>query len=176
MLRLAGVRINPRTNAERSYIFYWTSLIIKKISDGAEFPVALPAGVRRMDSFQWNATGTRLAFTNEAADGVELWVMDAATQQVRQIPGLHVNPVLRSAVQWMPDQETLLVKSIAADRGGPPEPPVVPPGPKVQESLGVAAASSTYEARDLLKSPYDADLFDYYATSQLALVDAASGR
>ena len=36
-------------------------------------------------------------------------------------------------------------------------------------------ASSTYEARDLLKSAHDADLFDYYTTSQLALVDVASG-
>jgi dipeptidyl aminopeptidase/acylaminoacyl peptidase len=75
----------------------------------------------------------------------------------------------------MTDQKTLLVKSIPADRGAPPDPPPVPPGPKIQESLGVSAASSTYEARDVLKNPYDADLFDYYTTSQLALVNAASG-
>ena len=175
MLRLAGVRINPRTNAERSYIYYYTGLTLKRIADGAEFPVALPAAVRRMGSPRWNVTGSMLAFTNEAEDGVELWVIDAATQKVRQIPGLHINPVLRSEVQWMPDQKTLLVKAIPTDRGAPPAPPVVPPGPKIQESLGVSAASSTYEARDLLKNPYDADLFDYYTSSQLALVSAASG-
>ena len=39
----------------------------------------------------------------------------------------------------------------------------------------MSVASSTYEAQDVLKSPYDADLFDYYTTSQLALVDVASG-
>ncbi|OGD26542.1 MAG: hypothetical protein A2028_00895, partial [Candidatus Aminicenantes bacterium RBG_19FT_COMBO_59_29] len=175
MLRLAGVRINPRTNAERSYIYYWTTLTLKRISDGAEFPVALPAGVRRIGPLEWNATGTMFAFTNEAADGVELWVVEAATQKVRQIPGLHINPVLGSEVQWMPDQKTLLVKTIPADRGAPPAPPLVPPGPKIQESLGVSAASSTYEARDLLKNPYDADLFDYYTSSQLALVNVATG-
>jgi len=175
MLRLAGVRINPRTNAERSYIYYWTALTLKRIADGAEFPVALPAGVRRIGPLDWNAAGTMFAFTNEAADSVELWVVEAATQKVRQIPGLHINPVLRSEVQWMPDQKTLLVKTIPPDRGAPPEPPVVPPGPKIQESLGVTAASSTYEARDLLKNPHDADLFDYYTTSQLALVNAATG-
>ena len=175
MLRLAGVRINPRTNAERSYIYYWTALTLKRIADGAEFPVPLPAGVKRLVSFQWNATGTMLAFTSEAADGVELWVVDAATQKARPIAGLRINPVLRSAVQWMPDQKTLLVKAIPADRGAPPLPPVVPPGPKIQESLGVSAASSTYEARDVLKNPHDADLFDYYASSQLALVNGQSG-
>jgi dipeptidyl aminopeptidase/acylaminoacyl peptidase len=176
MLRLAGVRINPRTNAERSYIYYWTGVTMKRIADGAEFPVNLPAAVRRMGPLLWNATGTMLAFTNEAADGVELWVMDAATRKVLQIPGLHVNSVLGSAVQWMPDQKTLLVKTIPPDRGAPPEQPAVPPGPKIQESLGVSAASSTYEARDVLKNPYDADLFDYYTLSQLALVDVSSGK
>lgn len=175
MLRLAGVRINPRTNAERGYIRYWTGVTLKRLSDGAEFPVALPAAVRRMGPIQWNATGTMFAFTNEAADGVELWIADAATQKVRQFPGLHVNPLLGSGVQWMPDQKTLLAKAIPADRGAPPAPPLVPPGPKILESLGVPSAISTYEARDLLKNPYDADLFDYYATCQLALVNAASG-
>ena len=175
MLRLAGVRINPRTNAERSYIYYWTGLTLKRISDGTEIPIALPAGVCRMGPLQWNAAGTMFAFTNEATDGVELWVVDVATQKVRPIPGLHVNPLLRSALQWMPDQKTLLVKTIPAERGAPPEPPLVPQGPKIQESLGVSAASSTYEARDVLKNPHDADLFDYYTSSHLALVNVASG-
>jgi dipeptidyl aminopeptidase/acylaminoacyl peptidase len=175
MLRLAGVRINPRTNAERSYIYYWVSLTLKKISDGTEIPVALPAGVRRIGQPRWNADGTMFVFTNEASNGVELWVVDIATQKARQIPGLHVNPLLGSAVQWMPDQKTLLVKIIPAERGAPPEPPVVPPGPKIQESVGVSTASSTYEARDVLKNPYDADLFDYYTSSQLAFVNALSG-
>ncbi len=95
MLRLAGVRINPRTNAERSYIYYWVGLTLKKISDGTEIPIALPANVR-IGLPQWNANGTMFAFTNEAADGVELWVVDVATQKARQIPGLHINPLLGS--------------------------------------------------------------------------------
>jgi dipeptidyl aminopeptidase/acylaminoacyl peptidase len=175
MLRLAGVRINPRTNAERSYIYYWTGITLKRIADGAEIPVSLPAAVRRIGPLQWNTSGTMFAFTNEASDGVELWVVDVATQKVRQIPGLHVNPLLGSEGQWMPDQKTLLVKTIPADRGAAPAPPLVPPGPKIQESSAVSAASSTYEARDVLKNPYDADLFDYYTSSQLALVNVTSG-
>lgn len=175
MLRLAGVRINPRTNAERSYIYYWVSLTLKRISDGIEIPIALPADVRRIGQPRWNANGTMFAFTNEASNGIDLWVVDVATQKAKQIPGLHINPLLGSAVQWMPDQKTLLVKTIPADRGVPPEPQIIPPGPKIQESMAVTTASSTYEARDVLKNPYDADLFDYYTSSQLALVNVLSG-
>ena len=40
---------------------------------------------------------------------------------------------------------------------------------------GEKGESSTYEARDTLTSTHDEDLFDYYAASQLALVDAATG-
>ncbi|MCJ7610653.1 MAG: S9 family peptidase, partial [Candidatus Aminicenantes bacterium] len=170
MLRLAGLRFNPRNNAARGYIFYYTSLTLKRISDGVETPLALPAGVRRIGRPLWNADGTMFAFTNETPDRVELWVVDVATRAVKPLPGLRINPILFSAVQWMPDQRTLLVKLIPDDRSAPPQAPSVPPGPKIRESSGVAAASSTYEVRDVLKSPYDEDLFDYYTRSQIALV------
>jgi dipeptidyl aminopeptidase/acylaminoacyl peptidase len=175
MLRLAGVRVNPLTNAERSYLRYWTALTLRRIKDGAETPVAFPAGVR-LGAPRWNARGTLLAVTNEAKDGVELWVVEAVTGKARRLGDLHLNPVLGSAFQWMPDQETLLVKLVPPERGAPPEATLAPPGPKVQESSGTTVASSTYEARDLLRSSADADLFDYYATSRLALVHVPTGR
>jgi dipeptidyl aminopeptidase/acylaminoacyl peptidase len=174
MLLLAGVRINPRTNAERSFLSYWIGMTLKKLSDGTETPITLPAGVR-LGRPQWNANGTMFAFTNETTNGVELWVAEVATGQARKLPGFQVNPVLGYSVQWMPDQQTLLVKLIPTLRGAPPEPPVVPPSPKIQESAGASAASSTYEVRDVLKNPHDADLFDYYTSSQLALVHVPSG-
>ena len=44
-----------------------------------------------------------------------------------------------------------------------------PKGPIVQENLGKAAASRTYQV--FIKNPYDEDLFDYMTTSQLVLND-----
>lgn len=43
----------------------------------------------------------------------------------------------------------------------------------MQESLGNAGPAPTYE--DLLATPHDEDLFDYYATSQLAYLDSVTG-
>ena len=50
----------------------------------------------------------------------------------------------------------------------------VPTGPNIQEHRGGIAPVRTYQ--DLLTSAHDEALFDYYATSQLAFVDAASGQ
>jgi dipeptidyl aminopeptidase/acylaminoacyl peptidase len=78
-------------------------------------------------------------------------------------------------MQWMPDQKTLMVKLVSARKGPPPEAPGAA-GPGIQESLGGTGQSSTYENRDTLRNRYDEELFTYYGTSQLALVDATSGK
>jgi dipeptidyl aminopeptidase/acylaminoacyl peptidase len=173
LLRLAGVRINPRNNAAHGS-YYYVGFSLKKVPDGPEIPVTLPAGAR-VGYPRWNADGSSFAFTNMTDTTVELWVGDVATAKVHLIDGIRLNPVLGYAIAWMPDQKTLLVKTVPAGRGMPPTEPRAPIGPRVEESGGVAAASSTYEARDLLRTPYDADLFEYYATAQLAIVDVTSG-
>lgn len=173
MLRLAGVRINPRNNAAHDS-FYWAQFSLKKLPDGADTPIALPAGARA-GSPRWNATGSMFAFSNMTATRVELWVGDATTANVRRIDGVSLNPVLGYPIAWMPDQKTLLVKTISSKRGAPPVDPGAPLGPHIEESGPGTVASSTYEARDLLRTPHDADLFEYYANSQLAFVDSTTG-
>ena len=56
-----------------------------------------------------------------------------------------------------------------------PRSPAVAAGPSIQETGSGTGESSTYENRDTLKNGHDEDLFDYYAASQIALVDAATG-
>src|SRR5260370_10549690 len=70
--------------------------------------------------------------------------------------------------------QTLLVELVKPNRGAAPVESTVPTGPHVQESLGGAAPVATHE--DMLQTPHDEDLFEYYATSQLASVDAATGK
>jgi dipeptidyl aminopeptidase/acylaminoacyl peptidase len=173
LLRLAGVRINPRNNAVHGS-YYFVSYSLKKLPDGSEISVALPA-LTRASYPRWNANGSTFAFTNMTATSVELWVGDAATARTRRIDGISVNPVLGYSIAWMPDQKTLLVKTVAPKRGAVPEEANAPIGPHIEESGAGTKASSTYEARDLLKTPHDADLFEHYASSQLALVDTATG-
>lgn len=190
MLRIAGIRINPKTNGLHNATFE-TSLMLRKIPEGATVKVEVPLNAK-LSGARWSPDGKQFAFTNSTPAGIELWIGDT-TGKTHKVEGVRVNAVMgggRGAagggrgglgggggggnVQWMPDGKSLLVYSIRADRGNPPALPLVPPGPHVQESLGGGAPAPTLE--DMLASPHDEDLFTYYATSQLASVDLATGK
>jgi dipeptidyl aminopeptidase/acylaminoacyl peptidase len=180
-LRLAGTRVEPQNRSRHDTPGGYgitpcaATFTLVKVAGGPDIPVTLPAGGCVRDPV-WSADGRRFAFVSLAADAVELWVVDAATGKARRLPGVRLNPMLDDEAQWMPDQKTLLVKLVPGRQGAPPPAPAVPAGPSVQETHGEKGQSSTYEARDTLKDTHDEALFDYYAASQLALVDVASGR
>jgi dipeptidyl aminopeptidase/acylaminoacyl peptidase len=122
----------------------------------------------------WAPDGKHFAFTNTTANTTELWIGDAESGSVHRIPGIKVNATYGQPVQWMSGSRTLLVQLVPAGRGAPPSQSPTPVGPNVQESSGKATPVPTFE--DLLQTPHDAELFDYYVTSQLASVDALSGK
>lgn len=179
-LRLAGVRVEPRNRSRHDTSGGYgiracaRSYAVATVPGGAIVDVALPEGACP-GSPQWSADGQRFLFENAAADSVELWVGDAKTGSVRRVDGVRLNPMLGDTVQWLADQRSILVKLVPDDQGPPPKAPAIPPGPSIQETGGEKGESSTYEARDTLSSKHDEALFDYYAASQLAVVDAVSG-
>ena len=172
MLRLAGRRINPAANSPHRYQ-YSVGLTLKRIADGAEVKIDVPSGAK-ISGLEWSDDGKHFAFLNGTANRVELWVGDAATGKIRNLKGVTVNSVMGNAINWMPDNRTLLVQLVPATRGAAPAMPPVPNEPNTQESSGRPGPVRTYE--DLLKSPHDENLFEYYATSQLSLIDTTTGR
>ena len=189
MLRLAGVRINPKTNGLHNTTFN-SSMMLRKIPEGTEIKVDLPPNPK-LSGARWSQDGSHFAFANTSANSIDLWVGDATTGKTHQIPGVKLNGVMGggfggggggrgggggggSDFQWMPDGKALLVEIIKPNRGAPPAEPLVPTGPHVQESLGGASGSATLE--DMLQNPHDEDVFEFYATSQLALVDLATNK
>jgi len=172
MLRLAGLRINPATNGPHRGQ-YFVALQLKRISDGSEIKIELPTGAK-ISAPQWSSDGKHFAFTNATTAGTELWIGDADSGKVRRLKGVSIDAVEGMSFQWMPDSRTLLTQLVPSGRGPAPAAPLVPSEPNTQESSGKAAPVRTFE--DLLKTPHDEDLFEYYATAQLALVDSASGK
>ena len=174
MLRLAGSRVIPKTRRLQDAP-YWNAYDLVKLPEGSQRHIALPKNAKAGFP-HWSADGKHFAFSNIAQDGIELWVGDADSAEVRKIPGVKLNPMLGNELQWLPDQKTLLVKAIAPNQGPAPRQPDSPPGPEIQEASGEKGPSSTYELRDVLKNQHDEDLFDYYGQCQLLLVDAVSGK
>jgi dipeptidyl aminopeptidase/acylaminoacyl peptidase len=174
MLRLAGVRLDPKTNGPHRAP-YWTGLSYQAVDGGPEHPVTLPPDPH-IGPPVWSADGKRFAFSNTRPDsGVDLWVADAATLRARRLEGVRLNAGLGWGFLWMPDQRSLLVMMVPRDRGPAPPEDLVPRGPEVQEASGKRGIGSTYEVRDVLRTPEDEARFDYYLTSDAAVVDVETG-
>jgi dipeptidyl aminopeptidase/acylaminoacyl peptidase len=179
-LRLAGVRVEPKNHSKHDSPGGYgitpcaSNFELVHIADGKQVHIALPTHGCPGEPI-WAYDGKQFAFVNVAAESVELWIGDAQTGVVHQVPGVRLNPMFDGEMTWMPDQKTLLVKLVPEGMGGPPPEPTVPIGPSIQESEGEKGQSSTYENRDTLSSKHDEDLFDYFAASQLALVNTVTG-
>ncbi len=180
-LRLAGVRVEPKNHSKHDTPGGYgitdcvSTFELIAIPSGTSTPVTLPSPACVQDPL-WSADGKHFAFANIAADSVEIWIGDAQTGAVHKVAGARLNPMFGGEMRWMPDQQALLVKLIPDSMGEPPQAAEAPAGPSIQETDGQKGQSSTYENRDTLGNRHDEDVFDYYATSQLALVDAATGR
>jgi dipeptidyl aminopeptidase/acylaminoacyl peptidase len=178
MLRLAGSRVNPKTNGpHRASGLPGTgiySITLKRIADGAEATVTMPPQAR-ISHVKFSPDGSRLSFLQTKDDAIELWVADAATGAAKAIVAGtdRINATVGDPCDWLRDNQTLVCELVPPGRGRAPVEPTVPAGPNVQENYGRAAPAPTYE--DLLKTAYDDELFSYYFTSQLAAVNAATG-
>jgi dipeptidyl aminopeptidase/acylaminoacyl peptidase len=179
-LRLAGVRIEPGNHSKHDTPGGYgitpcvRNLELVRISGGAQIQVALPADACPTSPL-WSADGKQFAFEDIAPEAVQLWIGDAMTGKVHRVPGARLNPMFGDELQWMPNQKELLVKLVPNGMGPPPRFSEALSGPSIQETGGETGQSSTYENRDTLTGKHDEALFDYYATSQLAIIDAASG-
>jgi dipeptidyl aminopeptidase/acylaminoacyl peptidase len=121
---------------------------------------------------EWSPDGTRFVVTNTVSDGVELWLGSTNEPSLRRIADLRLNAAGREAVQWLSGSKSLLCQTIPASRGQPPVAPAAPAGPTTQESDGKRSPVRTFQ--DLLTDRHDEDLFDYYTTSQLCVVELDS--
>ena len=165
--RLAGIRINPRTNGP-SRAGYAVSLTFVEIASGDEIPITgLPedARIRRL---RWAPDVRHVAFTVTLDQRIELWVAALDGGEARRLSDRAVSDAWGGALVWAPDGESLYCKLIPADQGPLPAAPEVPAGPLTEESVGRTAPARTYQ--DLLKTPHDRALFEHYLTAQLARV------
>lgn len=169
-LRIAGLRLNPR-NFGPSRTAYAVSLQLKNIASKQTFSISgLPTDLKA-GNIQWSPDEKKFAFTNTLLNRIDLYVVDLDTKTARKVNSQPLNTVLGNSFSWLGNSK-LTYRTVPANYRKYPEAPAAPRGPVVQENRGKAAASRTYQ--DLIKSPYDEELFDYMATALLTVNDLST--
>ena len=163
-LRLAGTRVNPRTNGSWREAFV-RGLIVRPLGSATETRIQTPPGAK-ISHVMWSDDSKKIVFSITGGDGIKLWVADAATGAAHKLTDLALNGIANPC-SWL-DATDLICQTIPAGRGVAPAAPEIPEGPIVQEADGHKNPAPTFE--DLLSSPQDEKLFDYYFPSQLAII------
>ena len=179
-LRLAGLRINPRTYAGSRDAFMTGLKLVavpaatpaaakgkapkKPLAAASALPrpvtVQIPEGRRIVQAF-FSPDSKSLAIILGADDGLELAVADVATGASRKLTDAKLSSVLTSPCAW---SANLALVCLMRTEGTPPQKPVTPNGPAIQETRGGSAPNPTYQ--DMLQDPADEAIFEHYATSR----------
>ena len=167
-MRLAGLRINPKTNIG-SRTNYYNNIKVKKASDKDASQVKGLPKKARLSGFIWSPNEKMIACLNTTANGVEVWLLDVEKAVVKKVTEAVVNANMRNAVNWFKDNNAILVKMLPKNRKELINPlEAVPEGPTVSVSDGEKAQNRTYQ--DLLKNPNDEQNFEQLAYSELKKV------
>ncbi|MEM1340191.1 MAG: prolyl oligopeptidase family serine peptidase [Bacteroidota bacterium] len=168
-LRLAGLRINPKTNIG-SRTTYYNNIKIKKIGTEEPVQVSNMPESPRLSNFKWSPDQSMIAATNTTKEGVEVWVLDIKKSALTKLTEASVNANMRDVINWFKDGNSILVKMLPEDRKeliNVAE--AVPEGPTISSNDGKKAQNRTYQ--DLLKNPNDEFNFEQLARSVLYRVN-----
>ncbi|NEQ51497.1 MAG: S9 family peptidase [Leptolyngbya sp. SIO3F4] len=163
-IAIAGTKVNPNTWGPAHEASY-KGITVRPLGSLDSTRINLPADAR-IRNLRWSYDSRYLAFTLTQEDGIEPWVLDIAEAKATPLAGPILNGVYNSPCHWLPGADGLICKVRPQNLGAPPAEPTVPTGPVIENSQGRVAATRTYT--NLLQSPYDEDLFEYYFSAQLA--------
>ena len=166
--RLAGLRINPKTNLS-SRARYYIDLKILDVASGKEANVTGLPESPHITNLRWSPDQNHIAFTHSAANSLDLWVIDVRTKVARQLSQQPLNANMGSVITWQKDNNSLIVKMLPEGRQALIDrSSSIPAGPTVSINEGQKAQNRTYQ--DLLKNPTDEQNFETLAKSELWVI------
>ena len=166
-LRLAGLRIDPKTNIG-SRVTYYNNIQIKNLKKKNTKIIqvkGLPENAR-LTNFSWSPNQKKIALTNTTSKGVGVWVFDLETASIIRLTEANVNANLGDVINWFEDGQSLLVKMVSDKKKKLINTKtVVPIGPTISVNEGKKAQNRTYQ--DLLKNTNDEHNFEQLALSEI---------
>ncbi|MFZ4862099.1 S9 family peptidase [Sphingobacterium sp. Mn56C] len=168
-LRLAGLRINAKTKASSTEIYY-NKLRLREVSTGKEFAITgLPAQAS-LANVSFSLDSRKVAFTNTNDTGMALWYIALDSKEAKQLTPYQLNAVLDNPFRWSKDGNQLLVRlNPAESKALIDHSQDLPTGPVVSSSDGRVSQLRTYQ--DLLKNPQDEQDFETLSRAELHWID-----
>ena len=171
-VKLAGEDISKKINAPRD-MYPINKMKILNFETNSEIQLDFSENIK-IRSYRISFDQQKLAITYEAETGIKLLIADINSAKIKKIDALLINDIFEdTGIFWLNDNKTLLIKTIPTGRRNPPEKPLIPESPMIEETSGKTSTVRTYQ--NLLKNKYDEKLFDYYFTSQLLLINTGNG-
>ncbi len=168
-MRLAGLRINPKTNIS-SRIRYYNNIKAQDIASSKTYEFQGLPDQPQLAYVSWSPDEQKVAFTHTTDSGVALWVTDIKTGQAKAISQANLNANLGQPFIWLKNSEQLLIKTLPKSRKDLINSnEQVPTGPTVSSSDGEKAQNRTYQ--DLLSNPQDEFNFEQLALSDIQLIN-----
>jgi len=168
-LRLAGLRINPRTRAASQFEF-GNGLSILDVATGRTVAVSgLPKNPRIADT-AWSPDEQWVAFSCWVEGGVELWLLDVNKARAHRVIADKLNATINPGFEWSAGSEQLFVHLLPLHQKPLPPAPFIPDGPNTLETKGGKITQNrTYP--DMLKTPADSAVLDWELQTQLGFVN-----
>ena len=172
MDRLAGLKIDPQANTQFRSSFRKALLYQPIVQTGQSLEQLTPKRIEteqtqpKIGLVKWSHNSHDFAFTVLTEQGTALYCADVDSLTPKLIHP-RISTVLNSPT-WMPDGKQLIF-SIVPENHDPPPSPTSPIGPRIQESSGETSPTRTYQ--DLLKTPYDEELFEFHATTEIVIAN-----
>lgn len=166
-LGLAGIMFAPRINAAVEQLPY-TSILIRHYDTDKKIPVQFNTN-SLIRSVSVSPDRSVAVVVTEEHDGLHIWILNIATGKVVAVPDLRMNATIIDGIRWLNNGKSFLVLAVPVSRGVVPEAPKVPDSPIIEETK--EKVNRQRMTTNLLKTPHDEKLFDYYFTSEPVVVD-----
>ncbi len=131
-----------------------------------------PAGAR-IGATSWSPDGSTLSFMAEFPNSTQLWLADPITGKIRQVGKVSLLATNVTNWEWTADGKSIVAVLLPEGRGAEPKLSPIATEPLVR--LNEDARLHTSTSPDLVQSPYEMALVEFYSTGQLAIIDLKSG-
>jgi len=168
--KLAGLRINAAIFGPSRSTGY-TQIEIRSVAGDESISVSdVPEG--KVMNVSFSPDSNNLAYVVEDLKGLSLWNFNLKKQRSQRVTKSYLNASLGgSKYLWKRDSSGFYARLAVANPLDRPKRSLEIAEPVIQITSGKTAAVRTYS--NLLKSPYDAKLFEFLTTSQIANISLA---